>query len=227
MVLVDQKSIRIGTADETVVFTYHIHQDLGYFNQYLVAKRFAIQSVNQFKPVDIQGERIFFPCNVSVKLLAIPIEKVPGIQSRQRVFFRNFNKLAVFCHFDCVGYPGPDDFRHVVRLGEKVTGPFLQALHLFLFDPCGNQHRNTGRKRVRFHRLQKSAPVHIRHVQIQQNSRKVPVVFLYELQRFHAIDGIGNLILGSHDVAQDQPVNFLVVHNQDKATDIPHYVSDA
>ena len=103
MVLVDQECIRIGTADETVVFTYHIHQDLGNFNQYLVAKRFAVQSVDQFKPVDIQGERIFFPCNVSVKLLAIPVEKVPGIQSRQRVFFRNFNKLAVFRHFDCVG----------------------------------------------------------------------------------------------------------------------------
>ena len=193
---VNQKGIRFRTAGITAAaLCDHAADHFGDAAENFVAILLAVTFVDDMKLIDVHKDSVHGELFIApVKLVGIAEKVFPVVEACERIFFRRLNQYAVFEQFYGTFYPGKDDFRHGIGLGDKIAGAQQEAGHFRLM--VGGQYNDGNLLHffVAFDQLQQIQSVHTRHDQIQQDQGQLFPVVPNGSQRLIAVLGIQNFI---------------------------------
>ena len=215
---VDQEGIRFPAADDTARLLDHRQSFLCDLFQNLIPVGLAVALVDHMKMIDIHDDGIHGKILVvHVKLLRIPVEELPVVESRQLIPFRPADDIPVLGELDGAPHSGLDDLRLRIGLGNKIDGAQSQALHLRIFVGGHYNHGDPGQIRICLELMENIQAIHIAQNEIQKYQAQEVFVLIDDLQGLPARGGKENpIIVLFQNTAQHHTVDGFIFDHQNQ-----------
>ena len=170
------------------------------------------------KMIDIHHDGIHFQILMMlIETLCIAVEIFPVIQFGERIALCIPDDAPVFGKFNTAQDAGKDHLGLRIRFGNKIRRPHPEDLHLSIQIRCQNDHRDMMHLRICLDSLKHLPAGHPGHHQIQQDHRERIPVFPDHLHGALSIPGTQDLIVAFQDSLHHDPVDLLIINDQDLA----------